>query len=230
MLEHEDHEMMRQFQTVPAPFTSVRDTTYTEIAESGEASLAVTLSTPVQAEVRVIVTTEDGTATAGQDYVATNDTLVFAPGATSQLFQVPILHDSQPEPTEQFTVRLTAPMHAALGDSVAVCSILDDDGYVSAPGPNIPTMSYLASGMPNPFRGQAAIDWGLHHAARVDLSVFDVQGRRLRRLVSGDQPAGRRRVVWDGLDDAGRRVPSGLYVLRLDLGTEVFRSTLLRIR
>ena len=230
MLEHEDHEMMRQFRTVAAPIASVRDTSYTEAPEAGEATLAVTLSTPVQAEVRVVAETEDGTAVGGLDYVVTRDTLVFAPGVTSQLFRVPILVDAQVEPSEQITVRLSEPTHVALGDSVATCTILDDDGVLDVPGADIPAVSYLAHGSPNPFRASTTIEWGLSAAGQVDVSVFDVQGRRVRRLASGHQPAGRQRVTWDGLDGAGHRVSSGVYVARLSLGSHVFRITLLRIQ
>jgi hypothetical protein len=158
------------------------------------------------------------------------DTLVFAPGVTSQLFHVPILADTQVEPTEQFTVRLTEPTHVALGDSVAVCTILDDDGSLGVGGNDVPAASFLGGGMPNPFRGQATFEWGLSAPSHVDLSVFDVQGRRLRRLASGSIPAGRRHVTWDGLDESGHPAPSGLYVVRLRLGGNVFSSTLLHIQ
>jgi hypothetical protein len=55
-------------------------------------------------------------------------------------------------------------------------------------------------------------------------------GRRLRRLASGSIPAGRRHVTWDGLDESGHPAPSGLYVVRLRLGGNVFSSTLLHIQ
>jgi flagellar hook capping protein FlgD len=113
---------------------------------------------------------------------------------------------------------------------VAVCTIVDDDGSLGVGDSDIPATSFLGGGMPNPFRDRATIEWGLSTPANVDLSVFDVQGRWMRRLASGNVPAGRRRVTWDGLDEAGHRAPSGLYVIRLRLGGNVYRSTLLRIQ
>jgi len=47
--------------------------------------------------------------------------------------------------------------------------------------------------------------------------VSDVQGRRVRRLVESEASTGGRSLVWDGRDDAGRHVPSGLYTARLVL-------------
>jgi hypothetical protein len=52
----------------------------------------------------------------------------------------------------------------------------------------------------------------------VDLAVFDIQGRRVVQLHRGPLPAGERRFVWRGLDGAGRRCASGLYVLQLRTG------------
>ncbi len=229
MLEHEDHEMMRQFRTVAAPIASVRDTAFTEGAATSDAVIPVTLSSPVQVEVRVEARTADGTAVAGLDYIATMDTLVFAPGITSQLFHVPLVGDSQGEPDETFLVELSGPVHVALGDSVATCLILNDDVTADAPEGGAPTVNFLASAVPNPSRGTVSIQWGLSSAARVDLSVFDVLGRRVRRLAEGNQGAGQKIAVWNGRDDRGQRVASGLYLVRLQLGTRTFRTSLLRM-
>ncbi len=52
-------------------------------------------------------------------------------------------------------------------------------------------------------------------AAQVSLELFDLQGRRVRRLLDGALPAGERRLVWDGADERGRRCAAGLYFARL---------------
>jgi flagellar hook assembly protein FlgD len=44
---------------------------------------------------------------------------------------------------------------------------------------------------------------------------FDILGRRVRTLVDADQPAGRYAVPWDGRDDHGRAVASGIYLYRI---------------
>lgn len=230
MLEHEDHEMMRQFRSVEAPILSVRDTAFVEGNTTGDAVITVNLSSPVQVEVRVLATTANGSAVAGEDYVAESDTLAFPPGVTSQVLHVGLVGDTQGELTESFFVHLSEPVHATLGDSVGECSIVNDDETTDVPGDGIPAASFLANAAPNPSRGRVSIQWGLSTATRVDLSVFDVQGRHVRRLASGDRPAGRMVATWDGRDDRGRLVASGLYLVRLRLGSQVFRTTLLRTR
>jgi flagellar hook assembly protein FlgD len=53
----------------------------------------------------------------------------------------------------------------------------------------------------------------------VTLTVYDLAGRPVRELLSGEpQPAGSRSVVWDARDDSGNRVASGVYFYRLAAG------------
>jgi hypothetical protein len=69
----------------------------------------------------------------------------------------------------------------------------------------------LLANYPNPFSPATSIDYDLPRATDVSLSIYGVQGRRIRTLVSEHQPAGRHSVVWDGTDDGGRRVAAGVY-------------------
>jgi hypothetical protein len=68
---------------------------------------------------------------------------------------------------------------------------------------------------PNPFGTSAAITFTMPRAGGAMLDVFGVDGRRVRRLEASSLPAGVHQVVWDGLDDAGARVPGGVYLFRL---------------
>jgi len=56
-------------------------------------------------------------------------------------------------------------------------------------------------------------------ATSVQLVVYDVVGRRIRTLVDGVEPPGARAVTWEGRDDAGRFVASGVYFYRLRAGS-----------
>jgi flagellar hook assembly protein FlgD len=51
--------------------------------------------------------------------------------------------------------------------------------------------------------------------AQVKLRVFDVMGRQVRTLVDGFKPVGFYRVLWDGSDDRGNKLPSGVYIYQL---------------
>lgn len=71
---------------------------------------------------------------------------------------------------------------------------------------------------PNPFGPETSIGYALDTDAPVRLSVFDARGRQVRSLVDASQATGSYQVRWDGRDDAGNRVPRGIYVYRLQAG------------
>ena len=68
---------------------------------------------------------------------------------------------------------------------------------------------------PNPSRDAAMFAVDLPRDARIDLRVLDIQGRQVRVVESGTRSAGFHAVSWDGRDDAGVNVGSGVYYARL---------------
>ena len=85
----------------------------------------------------------------------------------------------------------------------------------------------LSSPAPNPTRGASRIPFALPVEAHVRLSVVDVQGRMITRLVDGVLPAGRHEVMWDGSSAAGSVRP-GIYFIRLEVpGQRMVRTVVL---
>ena len=83
----------------------------------------------------------------------------------------------------------------------------------------MPDRLALGKAFPNPFGPSTSIRFDVPAGGvEVDLSIYDVTGRRVRSLLSGTQPGGRHLVVWDGKDSSGRRVASGAYFYRLRAG------------
>jgi hypothetical protein len=76
----------------------------------------------------------------------------------------------------------------------------------------------LAQNFPNPFNPSTVIAFTLPRPAPMRLEVYDAAGRRIRTLASEHMSAGPRSVVWDGRDNAGRLVASGVYFCRLSAG------------
>jgi hypothetical protein len=68
---------------------------------------------------------------------------------------------------------------------------------------------------PNPFNPATDVEFAIERAGTVNLCVHDLAGRVVRTLANGDFPAGQHRVRWDGRDDVGSPVASGMYILRL---------------
>ena len=73
----------------------------------------------------------------------------------------------------------------------------------------------LYQNTPNPFGSRTSISFVLSARSRAEINVYDVAGRLVRQLASGDLPAGRHRIDWDGMDSRGRAAPSGTYLYEL---------------
>ncbi|MSS72259.1 MAG: T9SS type A sorting domain-containing protein [Candidatus Latescibacteria bacterium] len=78
------------------------------------------------------------------------------------------------------------------------------------------------------FNPATSIRFSVPEAGLVQLRIYDVAGRVVRMLMAGAQGAGRFQVAWDGTDEAGRRVASGVYFYRLEAsGATLTRKMLL---
>ena len=92
------------------------------------ATLTVTLSQASSQTVTVQYATENGTATAIEDYTPVSGTLVFPPGTTTRTVSVAILDDAAFEGTEALSVTLSTASNAAITDAQGVVTIVDNDG------------------------------------------------------------------------------------------------------
>ncbi|MCG8349239.1 MAG: PKD domain-containing protein, partial [Chloroflexales bacterium] len=124
------------------PVVSFAETSYS-VPEAGELSnlpypnptrqpprvleVTVKLDQPSWQEVQVSYRTVDDTANAGSDYEATSGVLTFKPGETIKTVTVAVFDDQTYEGDERFTLRLSDPVKAKLGQSQAVITIVDND-------------------------------------------------------------------------------------------------------
>jgi hypothetical protein len=81
--------------------------------------------------------------------------------------------------------------------------------------PEVQQVFTLSPNAPNPFNAATSIRFELYRAGDVSLVVYDSLGRVVARLVEGHLNAGLHAVTWDGADNAGVLVSSGVYVYRL---------------
>jgi hypothetical protein len=85
----------------------------------------------------------------------------------------------------------------------------------SAAGPAIPRSPVLLPNYPNPFNSFTKILFGIPQNSAVQVRIYNAAGQTVRLLASGPFAAGWHSLSWDGLDDRGRPVLSGIYLLRL---------------
>ncbi len=93
----------------------------------------------------------------------------------------------------------------------------------------LPQEIFLKPNYPNPFNNETVIEYGLPVAGRVKLVVYNLIGQVVRTLVDDHQPAGFKRAQWDGRDNQGWQVSSGIYFIRLEAGSQkLIRKVLLQ--
>ncbi len=80
----------------------------------------------------------------------------------------------------------------------------------------VPTHFYLNPNFPNPFNQSTLIRFGVPEQSQVSLKIYDIQGRLVKILYDGEMAAGHYRTHWNGENQSGNPVASGIYLLRLD--------------
>lgn len=107
------------------------------------------------------------------------------------------------------------------------------DVVVALPGDEtgLPKELALGQNYPNPFNPTTAISYQLPAISDVDIRVYNALGQKVRTLArEAQKPAGYYRVHWDGKNDAGQAVGSGVYICRLSAGERVLTRKMLLIR
>ncbi|HTM58140.1 MAG TPA: FlgD immunoglobulin-like domain containing protein [Candidatus Udaeobacter sp.] len=89
-------------------------------------------------------------------------------------------------------------------------------GALDAPADALPRVATLERPAPNPSGAAVMLRYSLPRETRLSLAIYDANGRRVRDLVSGMQPAGDHALRWDLRDATGKLAPAGLYFVRLE--------------
>ncbi len=113
------------------------------------------------------------------------------------------------------------------GDDTSVDNIVLNGGATPVPGAAAPPQLTCA---PNPFNPRTTLSFTLSADGPVHLTIHDAAGRLVRDLETGALPAGRQEVVWDGCDDEGLPLASGVYLARLQSSASVGVARLVLVR
>lgn len=85
---------------------------------------------------------------------------------------------------------------------------------------NVPNKFKLGQSYPNPFSSTAAIPYGLNEESNVQVTIFDILGRVVRKFEVGYQSTGTHNIIWDGRNNLGQKVASGVYLYKLKANGE----------
>lgn len=100
--------------------------------------------------------------------------------------------------------------------------------YGGAPRPDISVR--LLPNHPNPFNPVTTIGFNLDSTTEVNLAIYDITGKLVKTLVTGEKAAGSHQVVWNGTNEAGRSVASGMYFSRLTAGSETQTKSMMLLK
>ena len=142
----------------------------------------VTLDRAASGTVTVSYATADGTAAGGEDYEAASGTLEFAAGETEKPVTVATTDDSMNEEDETFTLRLSSPANATLGDAVATGTIADDDE---------PPLTASFSGIPAEHDGRSAFTFRVAFSEEIGISYTTLRDESFT-VTKGDVTKARR--------------------------------------
>ena len=90
--------------------------------------------------------------------------------------------------------------------------------------------SLFTAAFPNPFSDQIKISYELRQKSHIQIDIFDLNGRLIQHLLSGEQPAGSHFIIWDGLNDTGIPVEQGFYFYNLTVNNHSETGKMILIR
>jgi hypothetical protein len=167
-----------------------------------------------------ILWSETGDAPPELDYrIATGDTVTLeAKNNVPELILTHIITDTANTEPE---VRMIPTQNGLLTIQLGYEPIFLEGDFltdVAASPPSLPSAFELGQNYPNPFNPGTVITYQLPQATEVEISIFNLRGQKLITIMKGHQPAGSHKIVWNGRDDSGRGVASGVYLYQLKVG------------
>jgi len=124
----------------------------------------------------------------------------------------------------------TASLTVTATNAVPVSEAIDLDAGSTGVDDVVVARTELRQNYPNPFNPRTSIAFAMASPGRVDLTVYDASGRKVAVLVADEMDAGLHQVTWDGRDDIGHDVASGVYFARMAAGDQHFESKMILMR
>ncbi|MCH9032714.1 MAG: T9SS type A sorting domain-containing protein, partial [candidate division Zixibacteria bacterium] len=126
-------------------------------------------------------------------------------------------------PTPILSVSLTIPDFNLTSDTSIILRL-------GGSSPTIPNQFSLKQNYPNPFNGGTKIPYLLLEDTEIEINIYNALGQKVKRITNGIQPAGYYEAIWEGDNDDGRPVASGVYFYSLSAARNTVSRTMLIIR
>ncbi|HNT52921.1 MAG TPA: FlgD immunoglobulin-like domain containing protein [Candidatus Syntrophosphaera sp.] len=152
----------------------------------------------------------------------------FIAGSNTTQQQSYVYHDTEPYYNATYYYWLESADLDGSSEFFGPVSIALDFTYVNPP--TIPLVTELSSVYPNPFNPETTISYTVAKRSEVQLSIYNVKGQLVRRLVQDFRNPGHYRVNWNGRDEQSRLCSSGSYQIVMRVGTDVFTRKALLLK
>ncbi|MFH1374079.1 MAG: FlgD immunoglobulin-like domain containing protein, partial [bacterium] len=93
-----------------------------------------------------------------------------------------------------------------------------------------PQSFHLSQNYPNPFNPVTTIDYSLSERSHVEIAIFNLLGQKVRTVVDQSKQAGQYQTEWDGRDESGQPVASGVYFSSMKTGNSVTSRKMLLLK
>lgn len=106
---------------------------------------------------------------------------------------------------------------------------LEAEIYVNAGDENLPASQLVLSNFPNPFNPSTTIEFSIKSDSRVELSIYNVKGQKIKILVNNELNQGAHSIIWKGDDEFNKPLSSGIYLYKLNINgkTDIVNKCLL---
>ena len=106
---------------------------------------------------------------------------------------------------------------------------MEEEIQVSTDDYKLPIANYKLQNYPKPFNPSTTIDFSIPEESKVELSIYNIKGQKIKSLLNGQITAGEHSIVWNGEDDEVKKVSSGVYLYKLNVDgkTEAIKKCLL---
>jgi len=204
------HEIYNTFE-----FINNRDTTFTDSVDYPVLSPDLTLHShnSWDGTLDISITTED--------FVSLSDSGMLGPRKPDgSLPQTPFLQLA--EGSDLIDAGIDVGL-AYLGDApdLGAFEFTDETTYLTGKKTGLIPVEFALNSYPNPFNPKVTIRFTLMENEKVDISIFDINGRRIVQLGNGYRKAGIHQINWNATDSYGRQIASGLYFLRVQTQNQV---------
>ncbi len=112
----------------------------------------------------------------------------------------------------------------------AIMSLINGQSNSQSSTQSVEPATLLMSNYPNPFNPSTTISFNLPSVMNCKLEIYNLKGQRVTSLLNETRGAGKHTITWDGLDEAGRPVSSGLYFYRLTTPQRTISAKMLMIK